>query len=88
MEYVYKTKNTCATHIKFDIEGNRIYNVQFTAGCNGNLQAIAKLVEGLTVEEIEEKCSGIACGPRSTSCSDQLTIAVREALSQAEACSV
>ena len=84
MEYTYKTKDTCATQIKFDIEGNRVYNVQFTSGCNGNLQAIAKLVDGLTVEEIEEKCSGIACGFRNTSCSDQLTLAVKEAASQAK----
>jgi uncharacterized protein (TIGR03905 family) len=79
MEYEYKTRGTCSTTIKFDIEGNVVRNVKFTSGCNGNLKAISKLVDGLTVEQIEEKCKGITCGFRSTSCSDQLAIAVRKA---------
>ncbi len=79
MEYHYKTKETCSTDINFNIEGNVITNVVFTGGCNGNLQAIPKLVDGMTVEEIESKCKGIHCGRRSTSCADQLACAVREA---------
>ena len=79
MEYNYTTQNTCSTNIKLDIEGNIVRNIVFTGGCNGNLKAIPILVDGWTVEEIEEKCKGITCGRRPTSCADQLSIAVREA---------
>jgi uncharacterized protein (TIGR03905 family) len=79
MEYEYKTRGTCSTTIKFDIEGNVVRNVKFTSGCSGNLKAISKLVDGLTVEQIEDKCKGITCGMKSTSCGDQLAIAVRKA---------
>ena len=80
MEYSYKTKNTCSTEIKLEIEGNIIRNIVFTGGCNGNLKAIPVLVDGWTVEQIEEKCKGITCGRRPTSCADQLAKAVREAV--------
>lgn len=79
MEYIYKTKGTCSTQIKFDINGDVITNVVFTGGCDGNLKAVPRLVDGLTVEQIESKIKGIQCGFRSTSCADQLAIAVREA---------
>lgn len=79
MEYTYKTSTVCATEIKFNIDGNVITNIQFIGGCNGNLKAISKLLEGKTVEEIEEKLSGNTCGRRPTSCADQLAKAVREA---------
>jgi len=79
MEYCYKTQNTCSSEIKLDIEGNVVRNIVFTGGCNGNLKAIPVLVDGWTVEEIEEKCKGITCGRRPTSCADQLACAVREA---------
>ena len=79
MEYCYKTQNTCSTEIKLDIEGNVVRNIVFTGGCNGNLKAIPVLVDGWTVEQIEEKCKGITCGRRPTSCADQLACAVREA---------
>lgn len=80
MEYIYKTKNTCARTIKFDIEGDVITNVEFLGGgCPGNLQALPKLVEGMSVSEIENKLSGINCGGRGTSCADQLSRAVKEA---------
>ena len=62
-----------------DIEGDVITNVRFLGGCNGNLKAISKLVDGYTVEQIEEKLKGNTCGMRPTSCADQLSIAVREA---------
>ena len=80
MRYKYKTKGTCSIEINFDINGNIISNVSFVGGCNGNLKAISKLVEGMTVEEIEQKLIGNTCGSRPTSCADQLAIAVREAL--------
>lgn len=77
--YDYKTQDTCSQLISLDIDGDRVYNVKFMGGCNGNLKAIPILVEGMTVEEIESKLSGVLCGRRPTSCSDQLTKAVREA---------
>lgn len=79
MEYIYDTKGVCAMQIQFDIDGDVISDVQFLGGCNGNLKAIAKLVDGMTVDEIEEKLIGNTCGRRSTSCADQLALAVREA---------
>ena len=79
MVYNYKTQDTCSSNIKLEIEGNVVRNIEFTGGCNGNLKAIPILVDGWTVEQIEEKCSGILCGRRPTSCADQLAKAVREA---------
>lgn len=83
MTYNYQTENTCSTNIQFDLEGNVVKNIVFTGGCNGNLKAISALVDGWTVEQIEEKCKGITCGRRPTSCADQLVNAIREAYSQA-----
>lgn len=79
MDYIYKTKGVCPMEIKFQIDGNIVTNVQFFGGCNGNLKAISKLIDGWTVEQIEEKLSGNTCGRRPTSCADQLAQAVREA---------
>lgn len=79
MRYRYKTKGTCSQIIDFDINGNVVTNIDFLGGCNGNLKAISKLVDGFTVEQIEEKLKGNTCGLKSTSCADQLAIAVREA---------
>ena len=79
MEYIYKTKGTCSTEIKLNINKGVVSNVSFTGGCNGNLKAIPALVEGLTVDEIENKLSGIQCGIKSTSCGDQLAKACRAA---------
>lgn len=82
MRYSYKTQGTCAMQINFDINGNVISNVEFIGGCNGNLKAISKLVDGFTVEQIEEKLLGNSCGFKSTSCADQLAKAVRKALQE------
>lgn len=79
MRYTYNTRGTCAMQIKFDIEGNVISNVEFIGGCNGNLKAISKLVDGFTIEQIEEKLLGNTCGMKPTSCADQLAKAVRAA---------
>lgn len=79
MQYTYKTKTVCAQRIRFDIEDNVITDIHFEGGCNGNLKAIAKLVDGWTVEQIEEKLKGNTCGMRPTSCADQLALAVRAA---------
>ena len=80
MKYTYQTKNTCCKQIRFDINNDVITNVEFLGGgCPGNLQAVPKLVDGMTAHEIEEKLGGIICGFKGTSCADQLSKAVREA---------
>ncbi|MBR2044599.1 MAG: TIGR03905 family TSCPD domain-containing protein [Agathobacter sp.] len=85
MSYLYKTKGTCSSQIEVELEGNIVRNVKFTGGCHGNLQAIPKLVEGMTVEEVERRISGIKCGFKNTSCGDQLAKACREAFEAANA---
>ena len=71
----------CTKKIAFDLdEENRIHNLVFTGGCNGNLKAISKLCEGKSLVEIEEVLRGNTCGPRNTSCADQLSKAIREVL--------
>ena len=79
MKYSYRTKGVCSMAINFDIDGNKITNVEFLGGCHGNLKAISILVDGMTVEEIEQKLGGNTCGYKPTSCADQLAKAVREA---------
>jgi uncharacterized protein (TIGR03905 family) len=78
MHKTYKTKGTCSTTIDFDIEDNKIYNVSFTGGCNGNLKGIAALVEGQDIDTVKEKLKGIKCGFKQTSCPDQLAQALEE----------
>ena len=77
---VYKTSGVCAREISFDYENGRIYNLQFVGGCNGNLKAISKLCEGQELATVERILSGNTCGPRSTSCADQLSRAIKEVL--------
>lgn len=79
MRYEYKTENTCAQVISFDINGDVISDIEFYGGCNGNLKIIAKLLDGATAQEIERKLLGNTCGRRPTSCADQLARAVRQA---------
>ena len=79
MEYVYRPRGVCPIRLSFDIEGDVIRNVRFTGGCNGNLKAVGKLVEGMTVSQIEDKLLGNTCGMKPTSCADQLARAVRQA---------
>ncbi len=82
MKYEYRTKGTCSQAITFEIENNKVKNVSFYGGCNGNLKAIAALVDGMSVDEIEKKLKGNTCGFKKTSCADQLAIAVREAVNK------
>ena len=82
MEYTYKTQGVCAGEIKFDIDGDKISNIVFYGGCNGNLKAISKLVDGMSVDYIESKLKGNTCGFKNTSCADQLAIAVRKAYNE------
>lgn len=79
MSNQYITKDVCPKIISFDLENNVVHNVAFIGGgCNGNLKAICKIVEGMTIEEIEENFKGINCNGKGTSCTDQLAAAVRE----------
>ncbi|MBD5091992.1 MAG: TIGR03905 family TSCPD domain-containing protein [Clostridiales bacterium] len=82
MEYTYKTRGTCAVQIKFDLDGDIISNVKFLGGCNGNLQGISRLVEGMNVNDVAAKLKGITCGYKSTSCPDQLAIAIANAVAE------
>jgi len=75
----YKTEMVCSQVISFDLDGNIVRNIQFLGGCNGNLKAISKLVDGWTVEKIEEYLLGNTCGRKPTSCADQLAKGVRKA---------
>ena len=79
MHVKYKTRDVCSMEIQFDLDGSVVKNIEFLGGCNGNLKAIAKLVDGMTVEEIEGKLRGNTYGRRPTSCADQLARAVRQA---------
>ena len=85
MDYSYTPHSVCSMQIDFHIEDDVITNVRFTGGCNGNLKAISKLVDGMTVEQIESYLRGNTCGRRSTSCADQLAIAVRQAYNETHA---
>lgn len=79
MQYRYKTKGTCSVAISFEIEKGVVHDVTFTGGCDGNLKAISRLVEGQTAEEIARRIGGVTCGWKPTSCGDQLARAVLEA---------
>ena len=77
---VYQTTGTCSKQIELDIDDeNRVQNVQFLGGCNGNLQGIAQLVRGMKVEEVKSRLDGIRCGYKNTSCPDQLVRALEQA---------
>ena len=82
MEFKYKTKGTCSQNILFEIEDNKLKNVQFIGGCNGNLQGICRLVEGMDVDEVIARVDGIRCGMKPTSCPDQLATALKQAKEQ------
>lgn len=76
MNFSYKTKGTCSRQIDLEINNNVVTNVVFYGGCDGNLKAIPRLVDGWTADQIAEKCSGVLCGFKNTSCADQLAHAV------------
>lgn len=77
--YTYKTVGTCSKQISFDIdENNKVHNVSFVGGCNGNLKAISKLVEGMDANKVIAILEGNLCGMRNTSCADQLAKALKE----------
>ena len=79
MEHItYKTKGVCSRQIDMDIDNGVIVDAKFTGGCSGNTQGVAALVIGMTVEEAIKRLRGIRCGFKSTSCPDQLAVALEE----------
>lgn len=76
MTYSYAPQGVCSSRIDLELEGDVIKSVAFTGGCNGNLQGIASLVRGMTVEEAVSRLQGIRCGWKPTSCPDQLSKAL------------
>ena len=75
---VYKTFGTCSREINFEVVDNKLTNVSFLGGCNGNLQGISKLVEGIDIDEVIARVEGIKCDARQTSCPDQLAKALKQ----------
>ncbi|MCR5083277.1 MAG: TIGR03905 family TSCPD domain-containing protein [Parasporobacterium sp.] len=84
MEYSFKTQGVCAQLIKFKLDGDVVSDIEFMGGCNGNLKAISKLLDGSKVDYIEDKLLGNSCGGRPTSCADQLAKAVRQAYEESK----
>lgn len=81
MEHVsFSPRGVCAMKIDFDIEDGKLHNVQFIGGCNGNLKAIGKLVEGKDAKEVAEILRGNDCNMKGTSCADQFAKAIDEYL--------
>lgn len=76
----YRPKGVCSQQIHFDIADNKVTNVSFRGGCNGNLQGISRLIEGMDVNEAISRIEGIKCGVKGTSCPDQLAQALKEAV--------
>lgn len=82
MQFECKTKGTCSQRIYFRVEDGKVYDVEFLGGCNGNLQGIGKLVEGMEIDEVISRLDGIHCGMKPTSCPDQLATALKKAKEQ------
>jgi len=80
---IYKTKGTCSTSINVELaEDGTIGEVSFVGGCNGNLQGVSALVKGMKPEDAIAKLRGIKCGFKSTSCPDQLSYALEQAVAE------
>ena len=80
--FTYKTSGVCSRQIDLEMEGNLIRRVTFTGGCHGNTQGVAALAVGMTAEEYIQRCAGIRCGRKSTSCPDQLAEALKAYMAQ------
>ena len=83
MRYEYTTENTCSKQINFDLDGNVVSHIEFIGGCNGNLKAISKLVEGMEPDKVVSILRGNTCGIKPTSCADQLARALEKAKKEA-----
>ena len=82
MTYSYKTRGVCASTINFELNDGIVTAVSFSGGCNGNLKAISKLVEGMDAQKLIDILKGNKCGFKQTSCADQLATAVEQALAE------
>ena len=82
MKTVYQTEGTCCRQIELEVDGDVVKSVRFLGGCHGNLQGIARLVEGMNVADVVSRLSGIRCGMKPTSCPVQLSLALRQAVSR------
>lgn len=85
MQYVHYNQGVCSRCVKFELDNGKVKNVSFDGGCNGNLKAISKLVEGKDAEEIISILKGNDCGGRGTSCADQFAQGLEEALKRENA---
>ena len=79
MKFEYKTSGTCSSKILFDIDDGIVHDLEYIGGCNGNLQGLIRLVEGMPVDEVISRVQGIHCGAKPTSCPDQLAQALLQA---------
>lgn len=80
MRHTIVPRGVCPMKVEFDLDGQVVTNVKFIGGCNGNLKVISSLIDGMTVDQINEKLAGNTCGSKSSSCADQLAIAVKKAM--------
>ncbi|MDR0561402.1 MAG: TIGR03905 family TSCPD domain-containing protein [Spirochaetaceae bacterium] len=78
--FEYSTVGTCSRKIRFNIKDNKVQDIAFEGGCNGNLKGISILAEGMEPGELIKRLKGVDCGGRGTSCPDQLATAVSKAL--------
>lgn len=82
MKTIYQTNGTCCKQIELEVDDGVVKSVRFLGGCHGNLQGIVRLVEGMRAEDVISRLGGIRCGMKPTSCPDQLTLALRQAISR------
>lgn len=82
MRYTHNNQGVCSRCVSFTLDEGKISGVEFTGGCNGNLKAISKLVEGKDAQEIISILKGNDCGGRGTSCADQLARGLELALAK------
>lgn len=83
--FTFYPEGVCSMMIEIELDGDIIKDVIFTGGCNGNLSGISKLIKGMKAEEVIEKLEGTRCGFKDTSCPDQLSKALRQALNVVQA---
>ncbi|MCY6370581.1 TIGR03905 family TSCPD domain-containing protein [Clostridium ganghwense] len=76
--YTFNPKGVCSREINFNLEDNKVKNVSFIGGCDGNLKGLSSLVEGMEAKEVVKRLKGIHCGNKCTSCPDQLSKALEE----------
>ena len=78
MRFEYKTRGTCSSKILFDVDDGIVHNLEYIGGCNGNLQGMSRLVEGMNIDDVIARVQGIHCGMKPTSCPDQLSRAIEQ----------